>query len=266
MSTNSIKNVKYNENGILLNYNNSRVLDVLQSGDVLEINFKDENVNYNISNIDVPIIYEDDDYIVFNKPYNMATHPSMLHQNDTLANVFAKYINDKGQNIAFRPINRLDRDTTGLVLVAKNPHSAYMASLTMSKKYYCIINGNVKEKEGTINLPIKRCDDSIIKRCIGKSGKKSITHYKVIKDYKSYSFLEIVLETGRTHQIRVHFSHIGHSLVGDTLYGYGEENERLKRQGLHCGEITFNSLILNEKIIVKCDIFEDMKSFLETIK
>jgi len=264
VSSRNIKTLKWREDGILLNKVRVKTIDVIKNGDILEINMADETPTYNISNICVKVVYEDKNCIIFNKPYNMPTHPSTLHRNDTLANVFMKYFKDKGESILFRPINRLDRDTTGLVLVAKNQHFASCVVKTIEKKYYCIINGVMKEKKGTIDLPIDRCVDSIIKRRVSNTGKVSISHYNVLDEFDGFSLLEVVLQTGRTHQIRVHFFHIGHSLVGDTLYG--TESKDMESQALHCGEISFIDIETNEKIVVKEDFFYGMKNFIKTHK
>lgn len=262
VSSRNIKKLKQCENGLLLNGKRIRTIDKVKVNDTLLINMTDKAPNYNISDVDVKVCYEDENCIVYNKPFNMPTHPSRLHQNNTLANVFMKYVTKNKEAMTFRPINRLDRDTTGLVLVAKNKHFASFVNNSFKKVYYCVVNKRLEKPYGTINFNIDRCGDSIIKRQVSESGQIAITHYKVVKYFDNYTLVRVILETGRTHQIRVHFSYIGHSLVGDTLYG--KENDILKRQGLHCGEISFNNMN-NEKIIVKEDIFYDMNNFLNTL-
>ncbi len=223
--------------GISVNGKHLRMVDKVFEGDIVETEFSD-NFTKLIPNPDlkVPIVFEDDDLIVFDKPSDMPVHPSALYYNDTLGNFFAALF--EKEQIAFRPINRLDRDTTGLCISAKNTLAANKISKSLQKEYFAIVKGILNEKEGTIDLPLIRVPGSIITRKVDEGGQRAITHYKVIEEFSDYSLVSVILETGRTHQIRVHFSYIGHPLEGDTLYG--GRDEFIKRQALHCGKITFS--------------------------
>ncbi len=222
--------------GISVNGKHLRMVDKVFEGDIVETEFSD-NFTKLIPNPDlkVPIAFEDDDLIVFDKPADMPVHPSALYYNDTLGNYFAALF--EKEQTAFRPINRLDRDTTGLCISAKTTLAANKISTTLKKEYFAIVKGKLEEKEGTIDLPLIRVPGSIITRKVDETGQRAVTHYKVIEEFEEFSLVSVILETGRTHQIRVHFSHIGHPLEGDTLYG--GRDEFIKRQALHCGKISF---------------------------
>ena len=246
-----IKRVKYG--GVFINGNVVTMRAVVRRGDEVLINLPND-VSEGIPAIDMPldIIYEDEYMIAVNKPGNMPTHPSKGNSLPTLANGIMAYF--KGEH-TFRSINRLDRDTSGIVLMAKDAFSAAALSASMKKgefkkKYIAKVAGVLQKKEDIINLPIKREAEGEMKRIVASDGKTAITEYKVIGEYDGYSLVEIILHTGRTHQIRVHFAHIGHPLVGDFLYGERIENESYK---LHCFQLslphpkTGETIVLNAK-------------------
>jgi len=171
-------------------------------------------------------------------------------------------LNPSGLNRKIRPVNRLDRDTTGIVLFAKNEYIQeclikQMNSKTFYKEYLAILDGILENSKGTINAPIARKDGSIIERCIDKNGTKSISHYEVIDTKNNFSLVKFILETGRTHQIRLHSKHIGHPIIGDTLYG--NESKLISRQALHCHKISFVHPISKNKIELLTPMPEDMK-------
>ncbi|MEG2429148.1 MAG: RluA family pseudouridine synthase [Oscillospiraceae bacterium] len=234
--------VALKKGGILVNGQKIRMIDKVNIGDKIQIEFK-QTCNL-VANYDliVPIEYEDDFIIVYNKPENMPTHPSRDHLSDTLANAFCAYIKDT----TFRPINRLDRDTCGLCVVAKNPYVASRLSKNIQKKYCGIISGHMKEKTGEINAPIFREDYDTIKRVVDERGKPSITQYKVISENEKYSLVSFTLLTGRTHQIRVHMSYMGVALAGDSIYG-GDNSDFLCHV-LCCNYVQFYHPITNKKI------------------
>lgn len=193
----------------------------IQQGDIIQCDLEYEEDNANIVPTILPfsILYEDDGYLVIDKPAGIPVHPSCDHYTDSLSNRVRHYFDKIGLKKKIRPVNRLDKDTSGLVIFAKceyiqDSFAKQMANKTFQKKYKCIVNGILENKVGTINLPISRKTGSIIERCIKKdTGKPSITHYQVIKQFSDYSLIECKLETGRTHQIRLHMATIGHSLL-----------------------------------------------------
>lgn len=201
----------------------------------------------------VPIAFENDALVIFDKPGGMPVHPSIRHQGDTLGNCFAALY----PGLTFRPVNRLDKDTSGLCAVAKDPYSARILQSSCAKVYYAAAQG-MTEISGTIDAPIARQCESIILRCVRDDGQRAVTHYRRICFGDRYSLLRIDLETGRTHQIRVHFSYIGHPLAGDDLYGGSRED--IARQGLHCGEMTFTDPLSGKRITVRSPIPQDIKN------
>ena len=193
----------------------------------------DENEIVPNGALDVPVIYEDEHVVVFSKPQGMPVHPSMNHYTDTLGNFFSWMYPD----ITFRPVNRLDRNTSGLCVAAKNQHSAVLLQRSVEKTYYALICGTPYRLSGTIDAPIKRQTESMITRCVAPDGQRAVTHYTVLSSCGKYSWVRVKLETGRTHQIRVHFSYTGFPLAGDDLYGGCCDDAH--GQPLHCGDVSF---------------------------
>ncbi len=208
-----ITKLKRQTMGITKNGEHTRTVDTIYSGDKIEILLEDTKTLEGNSELNVPIIYDDEDVVVFNKPIGMPVHPSHLHQGDTLGNFFASRYGD----ISFRPINRLDRDTSGLCVVAKNAHAAKILQASLDKTYFAIICGELSG-EGTISAPIARVNDSIILREVSERGQAAVTDYSVISCKNGYTLVRVKLRTGRTHQIRVHFSYIGNPLAGEGRY------------------------------------------------
>lgn len=251
--------LKHTENGIKKNGIHIRTIDMVNIGDLLEISLEDKKVLSPNINLNVEICYEDEDVAVFNKPSGMPVHPSNLHHNDTLGNFFASIY----PNLTFRPVNRLDKDTSGLCVVGKNAYAAKKLQESMEKTYFAVCCGELAG-EGIITVPIGRMDKSIIKREVNINGDYASTKYRVLGNIKGYTFLEIKLLTGRTHQIRVHFSYIGYPLAGDDMYG--GKMECFTRQVLHCGIVSFNQPVTGKKITVeKCE-FKEKRNFMEKIK
>jgi len=250
-----ITKIKYSE-GIMLNDNVSRTVDTVKSGDVVSVIMEDEKCLEENSSLDIPIVYDDDDIVVFNKPCGVPVHPSIRHYNDTLGNYFSAVF----KGVSFRPVNRLDKDTSGLCVVAKNAFVASELQKRVEKIYYAFVKGN-PDDEGEINLPIAREDGTIIKRKVDESGQEAITRYKSVMRKNGYTLLEIKLLTGRTHQIRVHFSHIGFALIGDELYG--GEMSAMKRHALHCKTLGFIHPVTKEKVVIDSKIPDDMASLFE---
>lgn len=242
---------------IYLNNSPSFVYKTLKEGDILNISFDYDEDNSNIIPKEMPlnIIYEDDWYLVVNKPSGIAVHPSILHYEDSLSNGIRFYFDKIGLKKKIRPVNRIDKDTSGLVIFAKNEYVQeclirQMQSHNFNKEYIAFTQGFFKQKTGIINAPISRKENSIIERCVNSSGSASITHYEVIEEFKinnmEISKVKCKLETGRTHQIRVHMSYIGHPLLGDNLYG-GNTN-LINRQALHSYKIGFIHPITHKKV------------------
>lgn len=229
----------------------------------IDLDFEEESSNIIPKNMTLDILYEDDYMIAINKPPHMPVHPSMEHFEDSLSNGIKFYFDTISLKKKIRPINRLDKDTSGIVLFAKVPFIQYSIK-NFNKEYIAIVNGKV-DVDGIIDKPIDRKENSIIERCISANGKKAITEYKVLKvfsiDDNDYSLLRCILHTGRTHQIRVHFSSIGHPILGDTLYGV--ESNLINRQALHASKITFFHPIKKKPITISCPIPTDIKKIIE---
>ena len=258
-SSRTIVKLKHYPEGIRLNGVHARTIDILNEGDDLCITFLDNDNNldnYIRSNIRVEICYEDDDVLVYNKPPFMPCHQSCGHAADTLANVFASHCDRLGQMLMYRPLNRLDRDTTGAVLIAKTRFAAASITGGFHKVYRAIVCGVPEPREGRIDLPIRREKEEEMRRIVAEDGQRSITNYKVIADNGEYSLVDFTLETGRTHQIRVHMSHIGYPLIGDPMYG--EESPLINRQALHCACVGFEHPVTRQEVLVHCPLPEDM--------
>ena len=229
---------------VYLNGNTCDTRSYVHIGDVISINFNDVEDNSNILpiNIKLDIVYEDDWLLILNKPAGIAVHPSILHFDDTLSNGLKFYFDKIGLKKKIRPVNRLDFNTSGLIVFAKNEYIQecliqQMANHTFQKEYIALVSGTFDEKKGTIDKPIARKPGSIIERCVSPDGKKSVTHYEVLKKWSDSSLVKCKLETGRTHQIRVHLASIGHPLLGDTLYG--GTSDSLEHYFLVCYKLSF---------------------------
>lgn len=247
--------IKNNE-GLLVNGKPFRVTSVLKKGDEVSLIFADKSSALPNPELPVKTAYEDEDVIVFDKPPFMPVHESLNHFDDTLANFFAAKCPDS----SFRAINRLDKNTSGLCLVAKNQLSAANLSAARGslpkKKYLAIACGEILE-DGEVIAPIGRPDPDEIKRAVTPDGQNAHTLYRVISGDGSYTLLELELLTGRTHQIRVHLSHIGHPLLGDETYG--APSELIKRHALHCSELSFIHPFSKKKITLCSSLPDDMK-------
>lgn len=243
-------------NGITRNGILCRSVDILCKGDkiILRIPEKGGGTAPNFG-LDVPIIYEDEDIICYDKPYGVPVHQSPGHYGDTLANVFAARFPDR----PFRAVNRLDKDTSGLCLAAKSRLGANIPHENIGKVYYAVCCGKFPSPM-RIDMPIGREDGSAIKRTVREDGKRAVTNVFPMEGNEKYTLLKIILETGRTHQIRTHLSHAGFPLAGDGLYG-GDMSD-IGRQALHCGEIVFISPIGGMEIKMSSPIPEDMRALI----
>lgn len=264
--------LKKTKTGIQKNGTWAGVNEILNTGDILEICLTEQGASENIvpKELQLDILYEDEDILVVNKPYDTPIHPSVNNYNNTLANGVVHYYQQKNKPYIFRCINRLDRDTTGVTILAKNLISASILSKRMkerglSRTYVAFVEGVTKE-EGTIDLPIGREEGTIIKRKIDeKEGKHAVTHYCKLEELqvegKAVSVVALQLETGRTHQIRVHMASIGHPLLGDFLYN--ESNHMLTRQALHAASCAFYHPITGEYKRITAPLPKDMAMLMQ---
>lgn len=229
------------------------------------IDFEEDNSNIVASNIPLNIIYEDDYLLVINKPANIAIHPSILHFDNSLSNGVKFYFDKLGLKKKIRIVNRLDRNTSGIVVFAKNEYIQeclikQMKTKELKKEYLAIAKGVLESKSGTLNFPIARKEGSIIERTVSSDGDSAITHYDVVKEFNNLSLVHIVLETGRTHQIRVHFSYIGHPILGDTLYG--SPPKLINRQALHSYKLTFIHPVTKKVVSLEAPLPNDIKNII----
>ena len=209
-------------------------------------------------NIPLDICYESPHVMVLNKPAGMTIHPTLGFAHDTLANAFCGEMERRGEKRLFRPLNRLDRETSGLVVCAMHGYAAAWLTEEVQKIYYAVVQGMPSPPQGDWNQPIRRCEDSIIKRCCADDGKPSLTHYRVLyyEPTKNCALTECRLETGRTHQIRVHASTLGHPLCGDDLYG--GSTQYINRVALHCGSVSFREPVTEQRVAVTCPLPPDI--------
>ncbi len=248
-----IKDLK--KGGLLINGKSAFVVQLLKENDKVEILFPDENPNIEAVFCDkVKILYSDGDIAIADKPPFLPMHQSPGHYGDTLANHFAAAFPE----CKFRAVDRLDKNTSGLCAVALNKLSAAILCKNKPKKlYYAAVKGDI-QKEGRIDLPIGREENSLIKRKVCENGQRAVTNYRVIREKSDIKLLEISLETGRTHQIRVHMAYLGFPLLGDELYG--GDCDLLNRQALHCGKIQLIHPITKEKMSFSSPLPSDMEN------
>jgi 23S rRNA pseudouridine1911/1915/1917 synthase len=224
------------QNLVYVNGVNVKNYEIVNKGDELIVKINEElNDAFQANHMDLDILYEDEYFLIVNKPNGLSSQPSRKHQFDNLISVITNYYLQKGITTNIHLVTRLDYSTTGIVIVAKLGYAHYeMSKIEILKEYLCIIEGKMEEKRGSIRLPIRRTEPLNIRRCVSEDGQMSITHYQVLQEFADQSLLRIRLETGRTHQIRVHMSYLNHPVVGDELYGHGG-----KELMLHCFHIQF---------------------------
>lgn len=256
------KRIFVNNNPVRMNY-------VLKENDKIVINLnKKESQNIEPEKIDIDIVYEDSEIIVVNKRPNMVVHPTKRYQSGTLANALLYYFKETNQDCIVRLVSRLDMDTSGLIIIAKNQYAHMELSKNMQdneieKRYLTLVHGHMEEVEGTIDKPIYRPEvEGNLKRVIDDRGQRSITHYKVIERLENADLVECLLETGRTHQIRVHLSSLGHPIYGDTLYGYEEDSELISRQALHAYGLNFKSPKSKKYLELRAELPTDIENLL----
>ena len=260
--------LKKTEEGIRRNGVWAYTRDILKENDVLEILFSEEVSSENIIASDLPldIVYEDEDILVLNKAADTPIHPSQGNYENSLANGVMNYYQKQGERFVFRCVNRLDRDTSGLVLIAKNMLASAVLSRAMVNReihrtYLAVVKGE-PEASGTIDLPIARKEGSTIERCVdSENGERAVTHYECLEKNGRYALLKIWLETGRTHQIRVHMNAVGHPLPGDFLYH--PDFEEIGRQALHSWRLEFLHPVTGESMYFEQPLPEDMRKLLD---
>ncbi|WP_346726883.1 RluA family pseudouridine synthase [Bacillus suaedae] len=268
ISKRGLADIKFNGGLILVNEKEVTVRSVISKGDLVSLYLPTEKVSDTLlaEHIKLDILYEDDHFLVINKKAGMPTIPSRLYTEGTLANAVIGYFNEQQILSTFHAVNRLDKDTSGLLVIAKHRFAHDQLSKCqqddkLHRYYKAIVHGKLVNKEGIINAPIGRNPESIITRKIREDGKRAITYYETEDVFDEYSLVAIKLETGRTHQIRVHFSSIDHPLLGDDLYGGSKLI--MKRQALHCYKVEFTHPFHQRQVIVEADLPEDMLLVLE---
>lgn len=238
---------------------------IVNDSDIVTVVLNDEGNEYLSQKFDLDVIYEDVDILAINKPPFMVVHPTKSHQENTLLNYAKFYFEENNICSKVRFINRLDRDTSGIVIIGKSQYAHSVMTKEnsmwdMEKRYIALVSGVVAKDSDTIDLPIGKVNDGDLRRYVTSNGQNAITHYTVLKRFDDYTLVEVKLETGRTHQIRAHFEHIGHPLLGDELYG--GDSRFINRQALHCYLMEFHSPRTG-KICVKAKLPNDIKSLIE---
>lgn len=265
------------ENNIKVNNEKTKSSYKLKLNDEIEINIPEaKEIDLKAQDIPLDIIYEDKDIIVINKPKGMVVHPANGNPDGTLVNAVMSICKDSLSGIGgeIRPgiVHRLDKDTTGAIIVAKNDKahiklSEQLKNHEVKKTYLALVRGIIKENEATINMPIARSKKDRKKMDVDKNGKEAITHFKVLGRYKNkYTLLKINLETGRTHQIRVHLSYIGYPIIGDEVYSNGKNEWDVKGQCLHAWKLEFMHPITGKKISLEAEIPEYLKKIIKELK
>ena len=266
MSERFILKLKKN-NRFYINNSPTFMYSTIKTGDILtiDISFEEKSENIIPAKMNLDIVFEDEFLIIINKPAGMPVHPSMAHFENSLSNGVQNYFEIQKIKTKIRPVNRLDKDTSGIVIFAKSEYIQeclvkQMANHTFKKYYLAILSGNLDKKSGTISAPIARKPESIIEREISKNGQNAITHFSLIKNYDTFCLVKFQLETGRTHQIRVHSKFIGHPILGDSLYG--KTSEFIKRQALHAYKISFIHPISNKELIFETALPDDINKLI----
>ena len=263
------------EGNILVNGQKKKISYKVQIGDNIEINIPEaKETSIKAENIPVEVVYEDNDIIVVNKPKGMVVHPANGNPDGTLVNAIMAMCKGSLSGIGgeIRPgiVHRLDKDTSGLLIVAKND----LAHINMSnqikdrqvkKIYIALVKGNINEDEATINMPIGRSTKDRKKMAVRKNGKEAVTHFKVIKRFKDYTLLKVKIDTGRTHQIRVHMAEIGHPVVGDIVYSKGKNEFGVEGQMLHAQSLDFKHPITGKEMHLEAKLPEYFEKVLEKL-
>jgi 23S rRNA pseudouridine1911/1915/1917 synthase len=244
---------------IVVNGKDVSIAHIICPNDVITLNWL-QSCDIIPSNISLHIAYEDDTLLIIDKPAGMLVHPTTNEHLSTVGNAIMHYFHMQGQSYSFHPVHRLDRNTSGLVLIAKFPHIQHLLSINgvknINRQYIALATGVLKPPTGTIDAPIARHPDSIIQRVVDSKGQHATTCYKVLEFLSDASLVELTLLTGRTHQIRVHLSHIGHPIIGDDLYG--GSRDLISRQALHAARLSFTHPVSGKLIDISSPLPADM--------
>lgn len=265
------------ENGdILANNNIQKISYKVASGDVIKITIPEvKKIDLKAQDIPIDVVYEDNDIIVVNKPKGLVVHPAVGNPDGTLVNAIMNICKDSLSGIGgeARPgiVHRLDKDTTGLLIIAKNDKahinlSNQIKNREVKKIYIALVRGNVPEDEATINMPIGRSTKDRKKMAVTKNGKEAVTHFKVLKRFERYTLLEVKIDTGRTHQIRVHMSEIGYPVVGDMVYSNGKNEFGVQGQMLHAKSLDFKHPVTNEKMHLEAELPEYFREIINNLE
>ena len=259
LSYRMVVKLKRVENGMTLDGKPWRSIDRVNAGQVVRLTMPDDHVRIEGADMPLSVVFEDEDILVVDKPPYLAVHPSAGKPEPTLANGVVAYFEQKGTPLSFRPVNRLDRNTSGLLMAAKTPHAAYAMAQVPQKVYFAILLGEF-HGEGTIDQPIRIKEGCTITREVGEGGKDSLTHWQALATDGEVTFARVVIETGRTHQIRVHMSWLGYPLAGDTMYG--NFIPQTGHQLLHCRRCSFVHPVTEKEMSFEAPFPKD---FLEII-
>ena len=261
---------------ILVNGKKTKVSYKIQKDDKIEVEKEiPTEISLKAQDIPIDILYEDNDIIVVNKPKGMVVHPANGNPDGTLVNAVMAICKDSLSGIGgeIRPgiVHRLDKDTSGVIVVAKNDKahinmSEQIKNHEVEKTYIALVKGFVKEEEATINMPIGRSTKDRKKMAVNKNGKNAVTHFKVLKRFKNYTLLEVKIETGRTHQIRVHLSEIGYPVVGDTVYSNGKNEWGIKGQCLHAKSLKFKHPITGKEMFIEAPLPKYFENILKDVQ
>lgn len=286
LTRNQVSQAKFREDGICVNGVRQRVNCRVHENDMLQVLLEEENTSSgHLVPADGPldILYEDEDLLAADKPAGLVVHPSPGHYGDSLANMLVRYFEDKGGHVRIRPVGRLDKETSGIVVFAKNQTAAsrlerQRAEGAYIKEYLALADGHFTKKSGEIRLPLRKIPGELMKMEVSADGKDAWTEYETLEEYeimKEYNITQrhyimnehggscaalvrLKIHTGRTHQIRVHMAYTGHPLLGDTLYGTGDAG-LIGRAALHAARLTFRQPFTGEKICIEAPFPEDMK-------
>lgn len=255
ISYRTVRSLKQIKGSMLLDGEPIRTIDSLKAGSTLTLILPADKSTAEPQQAQFETLYEDDDILVINKPAGLAMHPTHNHQGDTLANAVAYNLAQRGKDAVFRAAGRLDKGTSGIVICALHKFASAKLAGNYEKEYIAVVEGDYEGK-GKINAPIIRPDPMKTLRAVGEGGEHAVTHWTAVDNANGLSKLHITLETGRTHQIRVHFASLGTPLAGDEMYG--GSTEKISRHALHCAKVTLIHPVTNEKMVFEAPLPDDM--------